>query len=588
MKKTATKNKNADRAMGACLSQIDPRAIMISRVQAPVKRPAQYYFDDSKIPTENQMANGSCVGQAEGGEVECRELKDTKIVTPVSKRWLYGQCKKVDGFSGEGTFPTIAADIKVKKGVPKKDFCPDDNTLIHSEYIKLPADSAEIKEDAAIRVAAGYAYVPANLEDILQAIFQNGTYTATMQCGDWGTMPVKPTPSRGNHRIRFNGYREIPGDAIIFFRNSWGPAWAAARPGFELTAEEKERVARGDGFFLFSEYHNFIFEQIAYTDIPYAMIMEARNKKYVFTRDLEYKMSGTDVMELQKFLVKQAAVDGLPCFRYPSATSQTFTTYFGIQTRAAVERYQVKNGIAKKGNAGFGRFGPKTRAFANGPAGAAAPLASVGRKIVINAGHDNSDPGAVTLREADETKLIRDQAVIALRSAGFDVYAVPDDLDLKKSIAYANGILKNLNDGLCIDIHLNANSSKSASGVEAYYGTSATSKVIAAALSKNVAASLGLKDRGAKPDTATHVGSLGWVRQTKAWATLVETAFITNSADMIALRTPAGYQKAGQGIANAVMELYGVTPPPPVPPAKPTLDDAKKMIKGGLDILNTL
>lgn len=582
--------KTTERGLGACLSAPDHRRISLARVQTKVKRPTQFYFDDSEIPTEDQGRWGTCVGEAEGGEIECRELKDTGEVTPVSKLDLYGQCKMVDGYSGEGTYPTVAADIKVKQGAISRKLRPDNRSLNHAQIIEAArkAKTKDESDDASLRVAEGYAFVQPILEDILQAIFQNGTYTATMQCGDWDNLPVKPTPSRGNHRIRLNGYRELEGgDALIWFRNSWGKSWARIPSSLKLNSEEKAKVKRGDGCFLFSEYQAYLYEQIVYTDIPYKMIMEARAQKYIFTRDRDYKSSGTDVMELQKRLAKELALDGLPCFRYPSALSQSFTTYYGVETRAAVERYQIKHKIAKKGDAGFGRLGPKTRAHINAAAGASAPLSGVARKIIINAGHFDGDPGAVTIKEGDEAKKVRDQAVIALKAAGFEVVPVPDDLDLKKSIAFANTVAKNLDDALCIDIHLNANSDPKARGTEAYYGTSDTSKKIAEAMARNVSKALGLSNRGAKPDTETHVGSLGWIRQTKAWATLVEVAFITNAADMAALRTAAGYKAAGKGIADAVVELFGASSPTPEP-VKPTLADAKKKFQEGMDILNAL
>lgn len=582
--------KTTERGLGACLSAPDHRRISLAKVQAQVKRPKEFYFDDSEIPTEDQGQWGTCVGEAEGGEIECRELRDTGDVTPVSKLDLYGQCKLVDGFSGEGTYPTVAADIKVKYGAISKKLRPDNRSLNHAQIIEAArvAKNKDEVDDTSLRVASGYAFVQPILEDILQAIFQNGTYTATLQCGNWNDLPVKPTPSRGNHRIRLNGYRELEGgDALIWYRNSWGKNWARIPSSLKLNTQEKAKVKRGDGCFLFSEYQAFIYEQIVYTDIPYKMIMEARAQKYIFTRDLEYKKTGTDVMELQKRLAKEIALDGLPCFRYPSAQAQTFTTYYGVETRAAVQRYQLKYKIAKATDAGYGRFGPKTRAHVNSAVGVSAPLADVARKIVINAGHFDGDPGAVTLKEADEVKKIRDQAVIALKAAGFEVVPVPDDLDLKKSIAFANTAIKDLNGGLCIDIHLNANNDPKARGTEAYHGTSDTSKKIAEAMSRNVAKALKLSDRGAKPDTETHVGSLGWIRQTKGWATLVEVAFITNAADMAALRTAAGYKAAGKGIADAAVELFGASSPTPEP-TKPTLADAKKKFQEGMDILNAL
>ncbi len=63
-----------------------------------------------------------------------------------------------------------------------------------------------------------------------------------------------------------------------------------------------------------------------------------------FTASLKQGSRGADVSRLQKLLGVES------------------TGYFGAQTRAAVEAFQIKHGIAKKGVDGFGTLGPKTRA----------------------------------------------------------------------------------------------------------------------------------------------------------------------------------------------------------------------------------
>lgn len=63
-----------------------------------------------------------------------------------------------------------------------------------------------------------------------------------------------------------------------------------------------------------------------------------------FTMTLRAGSRGSDVKRLQTLLQVEP------------------TGYFGALTRAAVETFQVKYGIAKKGDSGFGLFGPKTRA----------------------------------------------------------------------------------------------------------------------------------------------------------------------------------------------------------------------------------
>lgn len=191
------------------------------------------------------------------------------------------------------------------------------------------------------------------------------------------------------------------------------------------------------------------------------------------------------------------------------------------------------------------------------------------RHVFLNAGHWDDhltakidDPGAVHngFVEAVETMRIRDALVPILHARGYTVTEVPDELDLKKSIDFVNASAHDLDDGLAVDIHLNASSDVTARGVEGYHGESETSKQVAGVISSETARVLGIPNRGAKPDTATHVGSLGWIRKTNCWATLVEVCFITNKQDMDVLRGVGGYEKAARGIADGIDSAFGREP----------------------------
>lgn len=191
-------------------------------------------------------------------------------------------------------------------------------------------------------------------------------------------------------------------------------------------------------------------------------------------------------------------------------------------------------------------------------------LKNTKRNILINAGHHDNDPGKIIIndgkheREADHVKRIRDEVVSLLRNdTRFTLHVIPDTLTLSQSIAYVNSKFKNLNDGLAIDIHLNASRHLSARGSEAFHGSSKTSQNIAATLSESVSSALGLPNRGAKPDTDAAVGSLGWIRQTNTWASLIEVCFMTNAEDWLVLTRPGGHALAAKGIVNGILTAYG-------------------------------
>lgn len=340
--------------MGANLSPEDNRTIPTRAVQPKaVGRPKKYMFDDSKIPVVDQGQLGTCVGEAEGSEVEARELRDTGNVTEVGHLELYGECKLVDGIPNEeGTYPITAAGIKVKKGVVAATYRPDDRKLTHAQIIeraKKPLTKEET-DDAGLRVAQGYTVPAIALDDLLDAIYQNGTYCVTVDCGKWDKLPVQPTPNRGRHRIRLKGYDELPnGDAMIWFRNSWGKEWGK----------------NGDGYFLWSQYALHIYEPLVFQDVPEELILKARSTPYLFTRTLKFGMRGPDVTELQKRLNTELDKDGLPCYRYQEKGELYLSQYFGRETELAVQRYQARIGLITSGTpetTGYGQLGPKTRA----------------------------------------------------------------------------------------------------------------------------------------------------------------------------------------------------------------------------------
>ena len=81
--------------------------------------------------------------------------------------------------------------------------------------------------------------------------------------------------------------------------------------------------------------------------------------QYTFTRRLKTGSKGEDVKNLQKVLNSD------PDTRITNSGAGSpgnETTTFGSLTRAAIQRFQEKYGIAVKGDDGYGEVGPKTRA----------------------------------------------------------------------------------------------------------------------------------------------------------------------------------------------------------------------------------
>lgn len=111
---------------------------------------------------------------------------------------------------------------------------------------------------------------------------------------------------------------------------------------------------------------------------------------------------------------------------------------------------------------------------------------------------------------------------------------------------------------LAIEIHLNA---AGGTGSEVYYKhKSATGKKLAGAISKSIANTFGIRDRGAKVKINPSNGTdyFGFVRSCKCESLLVETVFIDTASDRKHVETAAGQRQCAEAIVKAVADFYGI------------------------------
>lgn len=111
---------------------------------------------------------------------------------------------------------------------------------------------------------------------------------------------------------------------------------------------------------------------------------------------------------------------------------------------------------------------------------------------------------------------------------------------------------------LAIEIHLNASGG---TGSEVYYKhKSATGKKLAGAISKSIANTFGIRDRGAKVKINPSNGTdyFGFVRSCKCESLLIETVFIDTASDRKHVETAAGQRQCAEAIVSAIANFYGI------------------------------
>lgn len=111
---------------------------------------------------------------------------------------------------------------------------------------------------------------------------------------------------------------------------------------------------------------------------------------------------------------------------------------------------------------------------------------------------------------------------------------------------------------LAIEIHLNA---AGGTGSEVYYKhKSESGKKLAGAISKSIANTFGIRDRGAKVKINPSNGTdyFGFVRSCKCESLLIETVFIDTASDRKHVETAAGQRQCAKAIVTAIANFYGI------------------------------
>ncbi len=199
---------------------------------------------------------------------------------------------------------------------------------------------------------------------------------------------------------------------------------------------------------------------------------------------------------------------------------------------------------------------------------AAPPAAlAISPKVIIDAGHGGSAPGAVANGVVEKSVNLD----IALRlahnlvSAGYRV-ELTRSTDRTTSLAERSNTANDLIPGdIFVSIHNNWSYAKAAHGAESYYhGNSAQGRALAGKLLKGLVQKTGQTNRGARSDFTLYTSGIYVLRHANMAAALVEGAFLSNPTEARRLKSAAFREKIADGLVNGVkgyfdMRTYGAS-----------------------------
>ncbi|KMT21858.1 N-acetylmuramoyl-L-alanine amidase family protein [Clostridium cylindrosporum] len=187
----------------------------------------------------------------------------------------------------------------------------------------------------------------------------------------------------------------------------------------------------------------------------------------------------------------------------------------------------------------------------------------VKKKIVIDPGHGGKDPGSLSSSGTNERDIVLSVALKLgpiLESNGYEILYTRDDnenvnwnsLNKNESLRYRANLANTNGADIFVSIHCNSTDGVPGSGTETFYSTKKSSKdkELATLIQKELVKSIGLRDRGAKPN------DLAVLDNTTMPAALVELAFINNPNEEAKLKDEDFQLKAANGIANGIIKFF--------------------------------
>jgi C1A family cysteine protease len=217
---------------GCIKDKFDDRDYLMRAYLPVIKLPKKIDYTPKLSPVRDQGDEGTCVGFACAvGMKEYQELLDYEKLLELSPRFVYSECKKIDGMpKEEGTTIRAAMRALEGKGVCQEKFWP-----------YQPHQKDKPKEGAAANAkkfcVMTYARI-LNLNELRLSLAAKGPCVIGVEVFE-GMMKTKtglvPLPKKnetalGGHAVCAAGYDDKK--KMIKFKNSWSDKWGRKGYGF--------------------------------------------------------------------------------------------------------------------------------------------------------------------------------------------------------------------------------------------------------------------------------------------------------------------------------------------------------------------
>lgn len=188
-----------------------PLALHVPRLAGAIAVLPPMYHSRYYGPVLNQGQTPRCVGYGSALVRTTTQFRDAHRLVGFDPDELYDECKKVDGWAGDGTYPRVALDILLHRGMKV-------------------ATSPEAGEVGQFRKIEAYARL-SSIDEVKVAIHKFGAagigspwYRSWYTPGRFGVLP-EPDVDDGGHFWTAVGWSDRR--QALRGQNSWGPEWGS-------------------------------------------------------------------------------------------------------------------------------------------------------------------------------------------------------------------------------------------------------------------------------------------------------------------------------------------------------------------------